>query len=263
MLTRYPHLDDVLDLQFYPVQNSDPASFTTAQIEQFNHQGFIDPIPLFENDALADLQAYVRHHEVDLRRMKEEANGFISLHHCVPALYDLVGSGRTVAHLQDLVGPNVICFISDLINKPPGQTQGGSFHQDATFNAVDARSVIVWLAIEDADAENGCMNFIPGSHKGGVVECDTHHYVVNPAQYGSAIPCEVPAGYGVFMSDLLMHSSPPNRSKDRYRPGFTASYISSDVQPYEQINRWAVQCSGTDSCGYWMPHTRPEGPRLF
>ena len=86
MLTRYPHLDDVLDLRFHPVQNSEPASFTPAQIEQFNHQGFIDPIPLFKDDALAELQAYVRDHEVDLRRMKEEVNSFVSLHHCVPAL---------------------------------------------------------------------------------------------------------------------------------------------------------------------------------
>lgn len=260
MLTRYPHLDDVLDLQFYPVQNSEPTSFTTAQIEQFNHQGFIDPIPLFENDALADLQAYFRHHEVDLRRMKEEADGFVSLHHRVPTLYDLVGCARTVAHLQDLVGPNVICFISSLINKPPEQTQGGSFHQDATFNAVDARSVIVWLAIEDADAENGCMNFIPGSHKVGVVECDANHYVVNPAQYGPAIPCAVKAGYGVFMSDLLMHSSPPNRSKDRWRPGFTATYTTAEVEPHESANRWAVQCSGQDQHGRWRPHGRPVAP---
>ena len=260
MLTRYPHLDDVLDLRFHPVQNSESASFTPAQIEQFNHQGFIDPIPLFEDDALADLQAYVRHHEVDLQRMKDEANGFVSLHHCVPALYDLVGSARTVAHLQDLIGPNVICFISDLINKPPGQTQGGSFHQDATFNAVDARSVIIWLAIEDADADNGCMNFIPGSHKGGAVECDTNHYVVDPAKYGAAIPCEVPAGYGVFMSDLLMHSSPPNRSEDRWRPGFTATYTAAEVQPHDTVTQWAIQCSGEDVHGRWRPHRRPVAP---
>ena len=156
-----------------------------------------------------------------------------------------------------------MAHISAFINKPPQQERGGSYHQDATFNAMDARSVIIWLAVEDADEENGCMWFIPGSHVHGVVECDENHSVIDPSQYGQGVPCEVPAGYGVFMSDLLMHSSPPNRAKDRCRPGFTTSYASAEVRPHNKSNRWAVQCSGTDSNGYWKPHPRPEGPKLF
>ena len=107
------------------------------------------------------------------------------------------------------------------------------------------------------------MWFIPGSHKLGVVECDTSHFVVDPLRYGREIPCEVPAGHGVFMSDLLMHSSPPNRSQNRFRPGFTATYAAAAIQPHEQINRWAVQCSGTDPHRYWQPHPRPAGAKLF
>ena len=94
----------------------------------------------------------------------------------MPGLYDVVTYPRTVDHLRDLLGPDVICHTSEYVNKQPGQTSGGSYHQDATFNAVDARCVVVWVAIEDADMENGCMWFIPGSHKGGVVECDARPF---------------------------------------------------------------------------------------
>ena len=259
MLTRYPHLDTVLDLQYTPVVNDNPRAFTPAQIEQYNDKGFVDPMPLFEGDELKQLQRFFHDNEAGMEQMKKDAKGFISLHNRIPELYDVVAHPRTVGYLQDLIGPDIVCHISDFINKPPDQTEGGSFHQDATFNAMDARSAIVWIALADVDVENGCMWFIPGSHKTGVVECDTNHYVIDPSAYGQEIPCEVPAGHGVFMSDLLMHSSPPNKSKDRFRPGFTATYISAEVQPHEQANRWAVQCSGVDSQGYWHPHPRPTG----
>ncbi len=263
MLTRYPELDSVLNLRHEPLINDEPRMFTPVQIKQFNDQGFVDPIPLFDGDSLNRIQRFFRENDSRIKEMKAEAGTFISLHPFMAELYDLVTHPRTVGYLQDLIGPEVVCHISAFINKPPQQEKGGSFHQDATFNAMDARSLIVWLAVEDADEQNGCMRFIPGSHTRGVVECDVSHYVIDPSQYGQDIPCEVPAGYGVFMSDLLMHSSPPNRSKERYRPGFTATYISAAQQPYLQANQWAVQCGGVDVHGYWKPHARPKGPALF
>jgi non-heme Fe2+,alpha-ketoglutarate-dependent halogenase len=263
MLTRYPHLDAVLKLQFEPVRNEKPAAFTPAQIEHFNERGFAGPVPLFAGDALGRLQKFFRENEAAMKAMGAQAGKFLAMHHLLPGLHDIVTWPRTVGYLRDLLGPDVICHTSEFVNKPPQQSKGGSHHQDATFNAVDARCVIVWVAIEDADVENGCMWFIPGSHKRGVVECDASHYVLDPSQYGAEIPCEVPAGHGVFMSDLLMHSSPANRSPNRNRPGFTATYAPASTQPHEQINRWAVRCAGGDPLGYWKPHPRPEGEKWF
>jgi non-heme Fe2+,alpha-ketoglutarate-dependent halogenase len=261
MLTRYPTLDSVLNLQFEPIVNDHPRAFTSEQIEQFNEQGFAGPVPLFSGDALDRVRQFFRDNDATMKQMKADAGAFLSFHHLLPGMFDIVTYPRTCAFLQDLLGPNVVCHTSEFVNKPPRQTQGGSHHQDATFNAVDARCVVVWLALEDADVENGCMWFIPGSHKLGVVECNASHHVIDPLQYGREVPCEVRAGHAVFMSDLLMHSSPPNRSQDRYRPGFTATYASAELEPHEQINRWAVQCAGNDVYGYWKPHARPQGPK--
>lgn len=264
MLTRYPELDSVLDLRFEPVRNDRPRAFTPPEIERFNQRGFAGPVPLFEGESLRRLQRHFRETEPTIQAMRAEAKTFVSLHHVLPGLYDIVTWPRTAAYLRDLLGPDVVCHTTELVNKPPGQPPGagGRHHQDATFNAIDARCVIVWLAIEDADVENGCMWFIPGSHKRGVVDCDERHYVIDPLQYGPELPCEVKAGHGVFMSDLLMHSSPANRSKDRYRPGFTATYAAAATQPRESLNRWAVLCSGEDSHGHWQPHPRPAGAKL-
>jgi non-heme Fe2+,alpha-ketoglutarate-dependent halogenase len=263
MLTRYPALDSVLNLRFEPVRTENPRAFTPAQIDEFNERGFLGTVPLFTGEALLRLQRFFHENDASMKKIREQAGKFTSMHHLLTGLYDIVTWPRTVNHLCDLLGPNVVCHTSEFVNKPPQQTQGGRHHQDATFNAVDAGCIIVWVAVDNADVENGCMWFIPGSHKLGVVECDANHYVVDPFRYGREIRCEVPAGHGMFMSDLLMHSSPPNRSQNRYRPGFTATYAPAERQPHEQLNRWAIQCAGDDPHGLWKPHTRPEGTNLF
>lgn len=50
-------------------------------------------------------------------------------------------------------------------------------HQDASYLYTEPNSVIgFWIALDDATAQNGCLQFIPGSHKGGV----HRRYIRNP-----------------------------------------------------------------------------------
>lgn len=254
MLTRYPDLDGVLDLNFQPVINDSPAALTATQIEQFNEQGFIAPFALFDGAELAQIQSLFRERVIEINPLDV---AYQSYHHQVRWLYDIIAHPRTMSYLHDLIGDNVICYATQFINKPPQQAKGGNHHQDATFNAVDARCPIVWIAVEDADVKNGCMWFIPGTHKLGVVECDKNHFVIDPLQYGQEQPCQVPAGHCVIMSDLLMHSSPANKTKDRYRPGLTATYAPAEVKPHKDANRWAVVCSGADIYNHWQAHETP------
>ena len=259
MLTNFPDLN--LDMTFQPVNQPTPRAFTPAQIQHYNAFGYIGPIQLFAGDQLAALQQYFVEHEPELTGGKE--GKFWSYHFEMAGLYDLVTHPRTAAYLQDLAGPNIVCTVSQFINKPPNQIKEGHFHQDAAFNPMNARCPIVWLALEDADVENGCMWFIPGSHKLGLMPFAEHNWVIDPEQYQPHIPMEVKAGCALFMSDLLMHSSPPNQSTTRYRPGFTATYAPSDLKPHSDRNKWAVQCAGEDSHEYWQPHPRPTGVSPF
>ncbi len=255
MLTRYPDLDDMLDLQYEPIVNENPGALTRQQIDDYNEKGYVGPLPLFVGDELDRVRSLFRD-RVDEISHRE---AFESYHHTRRWLYDVVSHPLTVARLNDLLGPNVICHVSEFINKPPKQEKGGNHHQDASFNPMDARCPIVWLTLDDADVENGCMWFIDGSHKVGLVECDEGHYVVDPSQYGEEHPCEVPAGHCVIISDLLMHSSPANRSETRYRPGFTATYAPAALKPHKNGNRSAILVSGEDQAGHWQAHSAPEG----
>jgi phytanoyl-CoA hydroxylase len=63
------------------------------------------------------------------------------------------------------------------IFKNPGVGGEVKSHQDATYLSTDPNNVIgFWFALDDATPENGCLQFIPGSHKSGV----HRRYIRNP-----------------------------------------------------------------------------------
>ncbi|MCX5660764.1 MAG: phytanoyl-CoA dioxygenase family protein [Planctomycetota bacterium] len=252
MLTLFPDLD--LDFTFHPVSNPAPRRFTPAQIEEYNREGYIPRVPLFSGHRLTRMQAFFRGNK---ERIVHHGSGFECFHHSVPELYDIATDKAIVERVNDLIGPDVVCHISQFICKEPGG--GGpdvAWHQDSSFNPGHARCVVVWLAVEDADIANGCMWFQPRSHLRGQLDFDEKHRVAGAEEMGEKVAIETPAGHAVFFSDLLLHNSPMNRS-ERPRPGFTMTYVPADVQIHKNKDRWAVLCSGVDRKGLWPRHGRP------
>lgn len=253
MRTLYPELS--LDLTFHPVVNLSPRRFTPAQIDAYNREGFITGVPLFTGERLKRLQD---HFVRDKARVTVPPDvGFESYHHAVPWLYDLVTDALLVEYLRDLLGDDIVCHASQFIRKEPGEGPQVVWHQDSSYNPCDAKCVVVWLAVEDADVANGCMWFIPGSHRLGQLACGADHRVLLAEELGPSLPVELKAGQVVFFSDLLLHSSPPNRS-DRARPGFTMTFSHADNRLHRDKNRWGVVCCGQDRHGYWPAHPRPS-----
>ncbi len=80
-----------------------------------------------------------------------------------PAILDVVYS---------LIGPNLKIYLDQTLCKPPKIGSPKPPHQDSAYwtNIDPPNLVICWMALDDATEENGCMRFIPGSHKLGVVE---------------------------------------------------------------------------------------------
>ena len=105
------------------------------------------------------------------------------------------------------------------------------WHQDASYLITEPAAVTgVWIAIEDATRDNGCLWMQPGQHesplreiyhvdwrkrKGQLEELDT-----TPWERGQAVPLEVAAGSMVLFNDHMPHYSSRNRS-DRSRHAFT------------------------------------------
>jgi hypothetical protein len=141
------------------------------------------------------------------------------------------------AHLPFWDG-SVKCMQTMLFVKPPS-FQGQAWHQDELYIQTRDRSLTgVWIAIDDATLENGCVQVIPGSHRSGYLWPQRDHdepekYDVGPKSYGFdeslALPVEVDSGSVIFFNGYLLHASQRNRS---------AGYRRAMVNHY--MNAWSI-----------------------
>ncbi len=241
-----------LDVQreFMEVHNPSLQSLTEAQIQEWNTHGFILNLPLLSEEELDAARRFFGDPSKD--------TAALNLHARYSFAYDLVRHPRTLGYLKDLIGPDIVCFISQYINKLPGSPAANHGHQDCVFNAMNVGCAIVWLALEDADESNGSMYFVPGSHKLGVLECDESYALKDVTPYADWVPARVQAGHCVIMSDLLIHSSPANPSSTRNRPGFTATYSPSRAPLIEEFAEEPIHCCGLNAPVGWHLRPRPQ-----
>jgi ectoine hydroxylase-related dioxygenase (phytanoyl-CoA dioxygenase family) len=78
-------------------------------------------------------------------------------------------------------------WYDQLLAKPPGTSVPTRWHQDEGYwgRNLDERGLTCWMPMHDVDVTNGCMHFIDGGHRGGVLE---HHLV--PGVQSDLLYCE-------------------------------------------------------------------------
>jgi len=254
------------DLRFHPSHNPSPIALTTAQITDFNEQGFVRPISIFSAAEIDEIRG-----RFDLLLARVTAAGgnsysISSAHLKYGLVHDILTDRRIVDCIGDLLGENVIGWGSHFFCKMPHDGKAVAWHQDASYWPLSpSKAVTAWLAIDDADRENGCMKFIAGSHHVGHLTYresspDEHNVlnqtVENPEQYGDVIYDELQAGQISLHSDLLLHGSEANSSARR-RCGLTLRYAAAEVRAAMQWNQKGVWVRGSDSTGHWSNLQRP------
>jgi Phytanoyl-CoA dioxygenase (PhyH) len=255
------------DLRFYPCMNTQPQVLTRGQIEQFNRDGYIKGIPIFDE---AEAGANCRYFDALLTRVMEAGGDSYSIstaHLRYGKVYDLLTHPRIVAVVQDLLGPDVIAWGSHFFCKMPRDGKAVAWHQDASYWPLSpSRAVTIWLAIDDADRANACLRFIAGSHHFGHLtwrpsDPGEHNIlnqtIENAEQYGESVDVELKAGEISVHCDLLLHGSDANLS-DRRRCGLTLRYCTPSVRAGMGWNAKGVIVSGADPSGHWANPARPE-----
>ena len=75
---------------------------------------------------------------------------------------------RMLDYVEDLIGPDILCWVTHYFSKEPYEETQVSWHQDASYwPLTPSRTVTGWLAIDRVDPGNGPVRFIPGSHLHG------------------------------------------------------------------------------------------------
>jgi ectoine hydroxylase-related dioxygenase (phytanoyl-CoA dioxygenase family) len=150
---------------------------------------------------------------------------------------------RSVAaspHILDmaaaLIGnPTHIMLYSDQVFLKPALCGSAKpLHQDNSYFRVTPHShgVTCWIAVDDSTIDNGCMRYIPASHKLGLLphkSLDYTHLTPEADNIGEEIPVPIPAGSAIFHHLLTLHSSAPNTST-RSRRAWALHFCSRDAE---------------------------------
>ena len=172
-----------------------------------------------------------------LRRIKNP----VALH----PIYDrILRHDYILDSVAQLIGPNIRYDTSKLNMKSAGFGSPVEWHQDFAFAAdvTNDDMLSVGLAIDDMTRDNGCLLFIPGSHKGPVYN---HHQndvfvgaITNPDfTPDNAVPIEVKAGGITIHHTRTLHASAPNLSGQSRRL-FLLQYCAADVLSSLPITDW-------------------------
>lgn len=255
-----------LDLRFAPVATARPKRLSQAHIAQFNTLGYVQPFDVFSADEVTRLRAYTDRLMADMGA--DGSYGINCYQARLSGLWDIATDRRILDHVEDLVGPNILCWATAILSKAPHDPKSVPWHQDASFWRLSpARTVTVWLAIDDADADNAAMQFIPKTHAMGALKVRSagadavfHIETDGVEALGTPVVNTLRAGQISLHADMLVHGSGPNHSQRR-RCGLTLRYCPPEVEivdPSWATGVEAILCRGTDPTGTWRPHPRPE-----
>ncbi|WP_214071865.1 phytanoyl-CoA dioxygenase family protein [Mucilaginibacter sp. dw_454] len=204
-------------------------------------------------------------------------------HKLSPLIRDFLFKEAIVDILTQIISSNLKCMQSMLFVKGPGK-KGQSWHQDEFYIPTRDKSLTgVWIAIDDATIDNGCLWLIPGSHRPGYIrprvptdnpefnEKDSLDISGFPKE--AIIPVEVKSGSVIFFNGYTLHSSLSNKTSDHFRTALVNHYMSAEsMLPWDQDGkheptddlRDIVLIAGTDPYAWKgitnvnKPYLRPE-----
>jgi non-haem Fe2+, alpha-ketoglutarate-dependent halogenase len=159
-----------------------PFAFTDSELKAFRENGYAGPIRVYDPQEMKEAYKAIR------AEIFDRSHAIYDLQHTsLLAGYDRhldidffsrhIMRRQIVDKLEGILGPNLLCWRSEMFPKYPGD-EGTDWHQADTFGHASGRpqvvwtsneefggAVTVWTAITDCPKEVGCLRFIPGTHE--------------------------------------------------------------------------------------------------
>lgn len=232
------------------------------KIDSFRRDGFLFPVRVAEAECAAGWRAEIEELEDRWRDDPSLPRPFVDY---VRANFHLVSAtAARIAHdagildaVESLIGPDILCWMCELIVKEPRSTKVLTMHQDLTYWGLDGADGLVtaWLALSDATSENGAMRFVPGSHHAGQVEHHDTYGEDNLLSRGQEIAVavdademvdvELSAGEMSLHHGHMVHGSGPNTTDDR-RVALVFRFMSPDVRQTVSAEDFAMTVRGAN-----------------
>ena len=212
-----------------PAASAAARRLTAPEKSQYRERGYVKNLPVFDAAGVAALQQ--RFDEL-WGRLPEgtDINKVNCWHKANRWAYDLCATPAILDCVEDLLGENLFLWGCQFFCKLPGVSSRVPWHQDAQYWPLTPKeTVTVWLALWDTDADNGAMQVVAGSHRGGMVEhaaVEGDDFVlaqaIDESRFDPAdvVTIDLAGGQMSLHDDRLIHGSGPSAS-GRRRVGLT------------------------------------------
>lgn len=243
------------------LDGADPAGesvseLTAEQLGHFETHGYVADIRILDAGQIAQLRA-----ELDVF-MKPEHEGRELWHeyhvnenddpnavvfHALGAwrissgFHDLLWHSAFTGPARQLLEGDVRFWHDQIFSKPARHGGNVAWHQDYSYwtRTKPLGHLTCWIALDDATIDNGCLQYIPGSHRwsllpktGLVGDMDAVGDVLDDQQRAAMknpVAIELRAGECTFHHPMLMHGSGPNRT-DRPRRAAVLNVVRDGVR---------------------------------
>ncbi len=220
------------------IVNSDFV-LTEEQIRRFREEGFLVLDRITHDEEVARLRGIFdrlfatgagrdRGRQFDLAGTDEEGSRpvlpqILNPVEFAPELAETEFRVAALAIARRLLGPEAEPWFEHAILKPPGYGAPTPWHQDEAHRddgGVDYEQLSIWMPLQEATAENGCMQFIPRSHLGPVLAhrspADDRRVMAlectGEFERAQAVLCPLPAGGATVHHSRTLHHAGANTS---------------------------------------------------
>ena len=256
------------------------------ELNSYNRNGYVGPFDLYSSEDMKKIWSSVRRgihdreyaaYPIDIGLTGATNISNYDRHLDINLLSHHITRPEITHRVRSIMGPDVLCWRTEFFPKYKGD-EGTEWHQADTFaNASGTPQILwpeeegvkagqgtitVWTAFTDATIQNGCLQFIPGTHDEmkydeskdmmydeSVVNRETNEGV-NRGFFGYnyndlkidpnwepdeslAVSAPMKAGQFIIFSSTLMHASHPhNGENNEERIGFVARYVPTRVKVY-------------------------------
>ena len=241
------------------------SNLSLEQINQYKEDGYIAPIDVLTKNEAEEIKKEIEYIE---KKWPNEIEGLGRnyVHLISPVLDKVSHNSKILDAVESIIGKDILVCGTTLFIKNPDKKGFVSFHQDAKYIGLEPHNWVTgWLAVTDANEENGCMRMLKGSHKKDLKFHDQKFDENNLLTRGQTIenilinettPVILKAGQLSLHHPTIIHGSGLNKSKER-RIGFAIqSYIGTNVdQVLGKI--YVQQARGNDTFKFHEHVKRP------
>jgi ectoine hydroxylase-related dioxygenase (phytanoyl-CoA dioxygenase family) len=226
------------------------------QIAFFNEHGYLANIRLLDHEQVDQLNreldeikdpSHPKHHLFYEFHSNESADPNAVLFHSLghwritPGFHDVLWNPAFVVVASQLLGNKSVRFWHDQLFCKPAKHGGVvAWHQDYSYwtRTKPMQHLTCWVGLDDVSTENGCVYYIPGSHRWGLLDkpelagdMEGINEFLTPSQreqFKTKIPIEMQKGHATFHHPLTVHGSYENKS-NRPRRAFVLNVFADDT----------------------------------